>query len=183
MARPHKVNNATLSKFLCFLSRLAARPLALSTSIMRSSTSLWSLCLVFSREAHLEFTASICSSASWRRWASFFLLKKCRIFLHALTKKIIFTKWWSWKSLEHYTSDLAIGLFECYSLGFLKLLSALNGISFILRSPLSHLTVGLGHSTLQLSLGLLLLLKLLPQQITVVASWLQSMGKSILGLL
>ena len=76
VAWPHKVNNATLSKFLCFLSRLAASPLALSTSIMRSSTSLWSLCLVFSREAHLEFTASICSSASWRRWASFFLFEK-----------------------------------------------------------------------------------------------------------
>merc|ERR1719481_2288688 len=38
-------------------------------------------------------------------------------------------------------------------LGFLKLLSALDGISFILSSPLSHLAVGLGHTTLQLSLG------------------------------
>ena len=64
----------TLSKFLCFLSRLAARPLALSTSTMRSSTSPWSLCLVLSREAHLELMASICSSASCRRWASFFLI-------------------------------------------------------------------------------------------------------------
>ena len=71
--------------------------------------------------------------------------------------------------LKCYTSELAIELFECYSLGFLKLLSALDSISFILGSPLSHLTVGLGHSTLQLSLGLLLLLKLLPQQITVMA--------------
>ena len=56
-----------------------------------------------------------------------------------------------------------------YSLGLLKLLSALDSISFILAPPLSHLTVGLGHSTLQLSLGLLLLLKLLPQKVTVMA--------------
>ena len=63
----------TLSKFLCFLSRLAASAFALSTSIMRSSTSPWSLCLVFSKEAHLEFIASMDSSASWRRCASFFL--------------------------------------------------------------------------------------------------------------
>ena len=63
----------------------------------------------------------------------------------------------------------AIVLFESYSLGFLKFLSALDSISFIFSSPLSHLTVGLGHTTLKLSLGLLLLLKLLPQQITVMA--------------
>lgn len=66
----------TLSKFLCFLSRAAARELALSTSTIRSSTSPCSLCLVFSKEAHLAFTASTCSSESWRRWASFFL-KEC----------------------------------------------------------------------------------------------------------
>lgn len=56
-----------------------------------------------------------------------------------------------------------------YLLGFLKLLSALDSISFVLGSPLSHLTIGLGHSSLKLSLGLLLLFKLLSQQITVMA--------------
>ncbi len=65
----------TLSKFLCFLSRLAANAFALSPSIMRSSTSPWSLCLVFSSEAHFEFTASMDSSASCRRCANFFLKK------------------------------------------------------------------------------------------------------------
>ena len=63
----------TLSKFLCFLSRAAQAALDLSTSSMRSSTSFWSRCFVFSREAHLAFTASTCSSASCKRWASFFL--------------------------------------------------------------------------------------------------------------
>ena len=56
-----------------------------------------------------------------------------------------------------------------YSLGLLKLLSALDSISFILAPPLSHLIIDLGHSTLQLSLSLLLLLKLLPQKVTVMA--------------
>ena len=73
----------TLSKFLCFLSRAAQAALVLSTSTMRSSTSFWSRCLVFSREAHLAFTASTCSSASCRRWASFFL--KCEINAHTDT--------------------------------------------------------------------------------------------------
>ena len=68
----------TLSKFLCFLSRAAQAAFVLSTSIMRSSTSFWSCWLVFSREAHLAFTASTCSSASFRRWASFFLKSEIR---------------------------------------------------------------------------------------------------------
>ena len=68
------------------------------------------------------------------------------------------------------------------SLGLLQLLSALDSISFILAPPLSHLTIGLGHSTLQLSLSLLLLLKLLPQKVTVMAGWLHTMSKSILYL-
>ncbi|CAG6010318.1 unnamed protein product [Menidia menidia] len=57
--------------------------------------------------------------------------------------------------------------------GFLSILkalgNALNSISLIFASPLSNLTVGLGHSSLQLSLCLLLLLKLLSEQITVMA--------------
>ena len=52
-------------------------------------------------------------------------------------------------------------------LGLLQLLSALNSISLIFGSPLSHLAVGLGHCTLQLSFGLLLLLILLSEQVTV----------------
>jgi hypothetical protein len=54
-------------------------------------------------------------------------------------------------------------------LGLFKFLSALDGISLILGSPQSYLTVGLGHAALQLSLGLLLLLILLPKQATVMA--------------
>lgn len=63
----------TLSKFLCFLSNAAQTACDLSTSTMRSSTSPWSFCFVFSSEAHFALTASICSSDSCRRWASFFL--------------------------------------------------------------------------------------------------------------
>ena len=69
-----------------------------------------------------------------------------------------------------------------YILGLLKLFSALDGISFILGPPLSNLAVGLGHATLQLSLCLLLLLKLLPQKVAVVACRLNSVGQGILGL-
>lgn len=57
----------TLSKLLCFLSRLAAWAFALSTSAIRSSTSPCSLCFVFSKDEHLAFTASIASSASCKR--------------------------------------------------------------------------------------------------------------------
>lgn len=71
---------------------------------------------------------------------------------------------------------------KCCLLGLLKLLSALDGISFIFGSPLSHLAVSLGHASLKLGLGLLLLFKLLSQQITVMAGGLQAMGKSVLGL-
>ena len=88
----------TLSKFLCFLSRAAQAAFVLSTSIMRSSTSFWSRCLVFSREAHLAFTASTCSSASCRRWASFFL--KCEIKAHTDTLLR--------HPLKHYHSCLAV---------------------------------------------------------------------------
>ncbi|TNN51335.1 hypothetical protein EYF80_038433 [Liparis tanakae] len=55
------------------------------------------------------------------------------------------------------------------SLGLLQFLGSLDGISFVLGPPLSHLRVGLGHAALQLGLGLLLLLVLLPQQVAVVA--------------
>ena len=54
-------------------------------------------------------------------------------------------------------------------LGLLQFLSALDSISLIFASPLSHLTVGLGHASLELRLGLLLLLKLLSEQIAVMA--------------
>lgn len=63
----------TLSKLFCFLSRLAAWAFALSTSVMRSSTSPCSLCFVFSKDEHLAFTDSMASSASCKRWVSFFL--------------------------------------------------------------------------------------------------------------
>lgn len=58
---------------------------------------------------------------------------------------------------------------QCTLLSILKFLSALDGISLILGSPQSYLTVGLGHAALQLSLGLLLLLILLLEQVTVMA--------------
>ena len=73
-------------------------------------------------------------------------------------------------------------MFFWYILGLLKLFSALDGISFVLGPPLSNLAVGLGHATLQLSLCLLLLLKLLPQKVAVVARRLNSMGQGVLGL-
>ena len=55
-------------------------------------------------------------------------------------------------------------------LSFLQLLSALDSISLILGPPLRHLTVGLGHSSLEFCLSFLFLLKLLPQEVTVMAS-------------
>lgn len=77
-AKAEAAARGTLSKFLCFLSRAAQAAFVLSMSSMRSSTSFWSRCFVFSREAHLAFTASTCSSASCRRWASFFLKGEIR---------------------------------------------------------------------------------------------------------
>ncbi len=71
---------------------------------------------------------------------------------------------------------------EELSLGLLQLISALDGVCLIFGSPLSHLTVGLGHRSLQLSFGLLLLLKLLPQQITVMTGRLESVGEGVLSL-
>ncbi len=67
-------------------------------------------------------------------------------------------------------------------LGILQLLSPLDGISFILGSPLSHLRVCLGQTPLQLSFGFLLLLILFPQQIRVMTSRLNCMSQSILSL-
>ncbi len=64
----------TLSKFLCFLSRLAANAFALSTSIMRSSYFPCSLSLVFSREAHLELTVSMDSLMHWMASVSYLVL-------------------------------------------------------------------------------------------------------------
>ena len=84
------------------------------------------------------------------------------------------------------TFCIVSGMWWCiktdHLLSFLQLLSALDSISLILGPPLRHLTVGLGHSTLQLCLGFLFLFKLLPQKVTVMASWLHSMSKSILCL-
>lgn len=73
MFRSGRLCEWTLSKFFCFLSNAAQAAFDLSMSLMRSSTSPCSLCFVFSSEAHFELTASICSSDSCRRWASFFL--------------------------------------------------------------------------------------------------------------
>ena len=72
--------------------------------------------------------------------------------------------------------------FVWYILGLLQLFSALDGISFVLGPPLSNLAIGLGNATLQLSLCLFLLLKLLPQKVAVVAGRLNSMGQGVLGL-
>jgi len=63
----------TLSKFLCFLSKIAAFWLARSKSPVKSSMSPQSRCLVFSKVAHFAWAASTDSSASWRRPANFFL--------------------------------------------------------------------------------------------------------------
>lgn len=71
-----RLSEWTLSKFFCFLSNAAQAAFNLSMSIMRSSTSPCSLCFVFSSEAHFELTASVCSSESCSRWASFFLQDK-----------------------------------------------------------------------------------------------------------
>lgn len=46
-----------------------------SRSMVRSSTSFWRRILVLSRLLHLLSAVSVCSSASWRRKASFFLKK------------------------------------------------------------------------------------------------------------
>ena len=62
------------------------------------------------------------------------------------------------------------------SLCLLQFLGSLDGISLVLSSPLSHLRVGLGHAALQLSLCLLLLLILLPEQVTVMSGRLHCMG-------
>ena len=67
-------------------------------------------------------------------------------------------------------------------LGLLQLLGPLDGVRLVLASPLGHLRVSLGHAALQLSLGLLLLLVLLPQQVTVVAGRLDTMGQGVLSL-
>ena len=83
--------------------------------------------------------------------------------------------------VKHF-SILFDSLHVWYILGLFKLLSALDGISFILGPPLSNLAVGLGHATLQLSLCFLLFLKLLPQEVAVMACRLNSMGQGILGL-
>jgi hypothetical protein len=70
----------------------------------------------------------------------------------------------------------------CDSLGLLQLFCALDGISFILSPPLSHLTVGLGHAALQLCLRLLLFLKLLSQEVTVMAGRLDTVGQCVFSL-
>ncbi|TRY94370.1 hypothetical protein DNTS_006263 [Danionella cerebrum] len=69
-----------------------------------------------------------------------------------------------------------------YLLGFFKFLCALDCISLIFSSPLCYFTIGLRHSPLEFSFGLLLFLKLLSEQITVMASRLNCMGQSILCL-
>lgn len=67
-------------------------------------------------------------------------------------------------------------------LGFLQLLSPLDGIGLVLGSPLGHLGIGFGQVPLELALGLYLLLVLLPQQVTVVPGGLQGMGQGVLAL-
>lgn len=69
-----------------------------------------------------------------------------------------------------------------HPLGFLQLLSPLDGICLVLAPPLGHLGIGLGQQPLQLSLGLGLFLVLFPQEVTVVPQSLHSMGQRTLGL-
>lgn len=66
-----------------------------------------------------------------------------------------------------------------HSLCLLQHLCPLDGVCLILGPPLGHLSVGLGQAPLQLRLGLLLLIILLSQQVTVVAGGLESMGQCI----
>lgn len=158
-----------MSKLRCFLSRAAAAALARSTSMTRSSISVWSRCLVFSREEHLALEASTDSSASCRRVASFFLIisKKHLTLMHQTVAGC------------HYA---VYATNACHPLCFLQLLSPLDGVGLILGSPLSHFSIGLGQSSLELRLGLLLLLILLSQEVTVVARRLQRVGQGALGL-
>lgn len=155
------VCDQTLSKFLCFLSRAAAAALDRSTSIIRSSTSPCRRCLVFSREEHLELTASTASSASWRRSAKRFL---CRNTVR-LSSEAAEPKFW-----------------DAVLLGLLQLLSPLDGVALVLAPPLGNLAVGLGQAAVQLSFGLLLLLVLLPQQLAVVTRRQQTVSQGVLRL-
>ena len=62
------------------------------------------------------------------------------------------------------------------SLGLLQFLCPPDGVGFILGSPLGHLSVALGQSPLELRLGLLLLLVLLPEEVAVVYGGLERVG-------
>lgn len=63
----------------------------------------------------------------------------------------------------------------------LQFIIALDGIHLIFAPPPGHLAVALGQSSLELSLGLLLL-QLLPQQMAVMTGRLESVGQDILSL-
>merc|ERR1719454_1675521 len=67
-------------------------------------------------------------------------------------------------------------------LGVLELFSSLNSISLVLGPPVGNLGVCLGQSPLELSLGLLLLFVLLPEEVVVVPGSLDGVGKRSLGL-
>ncbi|KAI1232285.1 hypothetical protein IHE44_0006733, partial [Lamprotornis superbus] len=84
-------------------------------------------------------------------------------------------------SLDQFQSSPIIRHSASHVLGLLELLRALNRVCLVFGSPLGHFTVGLGHGSLQLCLGLLLLLILFPEQVTVVASRLQGVGQGVLG--
>lgn len=69
---------------------------------------------------------------------------------------------------ENNNSLIFFGLILIKLLCFLQLLGALDGVGLVFVPPQSHLSVGLGQTALQLGFGLLLLLKLLTNEVTVV---------------
>jgi len=84
--------------------------------------------------------------------------------------------------LEGHNANHQPALPKTSLLGLLQLIGPLDGVSLILGPPLCHLTVGFGQASLQLRLGLLLLLILLPQELAVMACRLQTVGQGVLGL-
>lgn len=68
------------------------------------------------------------------------------------------------------------------SLGLLQLLGSSEGVRLVLASPLGHFAVGFGQTAQQLGFGLLLLVELLPQELTVVTGRLQTVSQSVFGL-
>merc|ERR1712131_481849 len=67
-------------------------------------------------------------------------------------------------------------------LGFFKFLSTLNGISFVLGSPLGNFSVSLGQRALKFSLGFLFFFVLFTEKFVVVTRSLDGVSEGTLGL-